>query len=123
MNEQTNRREKTTLTMSDAAYDRLKYLGQIILPALATLYFALSEIWGFPYGPETVGTITAFDAFLGVLLGISSSSYYSGGRRFDGVIEVYEDENTKQFTINVEDDPYVLDQKDSVTFSIQRESR
>ena len=56
-------------------YDVLKYIAQIVLPALATLYFALSKIWGLPYGVEIVGTISAIDVFLGALLGISSASY------------------------------------------------
>lgn len=61
--------------MSDKLYDVLKWIAQIFLPAAATLYFALSQIWGLPYGEEIVGTITAFDAFLGALLGISSALY------------------------------------------------
>ena len=46
-----------------------------LLPALGTLYFALAGIWEFPYGEEIVGTITALDTFLGVLLGISTAQY------------------------------------------------
>lgn len=61
--------------MSNRVYDILKYLAQIILPACATLYFALAGIWNFPYGEEIVGTITAIDTFLGVCLGISSANY------------------------------------------------
>lgn len=61
--------------MSNKMYDVLKWIAMVFLPALATLYFALAGIWGFPYGEEVVGTITAADTFLGVLLGISSSQY------------------------------------------------
>lgn len=61
--------------MSNKAYDILKYIAQIVLPALGALYFALSTIWGFPYGEQIVGTITAIDAFLGALLGISTVQY------------------------------------------------
>ena len=61
--------------MSNKTYDVLKYIAQIVLPALATLYFALAGIWGFPYGEQVVGTITAIDTFLGVVLGISSANY------------------------------------------------
>ena len=64
--------------MSNKTYDILKYFAQIVLPALATLYFALSQIWGFPYGEEIVGTIVAVDAFLGAVLKISSDQYYKG---------------------------------------------
>ena len=45
------------------------------LPALGTLYFALAGIWGLHYGEQLVGTITAIDTFLGVILGISKSKY------------------------------------------------
>lgn len=61
--------------MSNKLYDILKYVAQIILPACATLYFALAGIWNLPYREEIVGTITAIDAFLGVVLGISSANY------------------------------------------------
>ena len=61
--------------MSNKIYDILKYIAQIVLPAIGTLYFALAGIWGFPYGEQIVGTITAIDTFLGVILGISSSNY------------------------------------------------
>lgn len=64
--------------MSNKVYDVLKFIALIVLPALGTLYFALSGIWGLPYGEEIVGTITAIDAFLGALLGISSASYKKG---------------------------------------------
>ena len=61
--------------ISNRTYDVLKYIAQIVLPALGTLYFALSTIWGLPYGEQVVGTITAIDAFLGALLGISTAQY------------------------------------------------
>ena len=61
--------------MSNKVYDILKWIAQILLPALGALYFALAGIWGFPYGEEIVGTITAIDAFLGVVLGISTRQY------------------------------------------------
>lgn len=61
--------------MSNKLYDVLKYVAQIGLPAVGTLYYALSAIWGLPYGEQIVGTITAVDTFLGTLLMISSSAY------------------------------------------------
>ena len=61
--------------MSNKVYDILKYIAQIVLPAVGTLYFALAGIRGLPFGEEIVGTITAVDTFLGVVLGISSYNY------------------------------------------------
>lgn len=61
--------------MNQKLYDVLKYIARIGLPAAGTLYFALSSIWGLPYGEQIVGTITAVDAFLNACLQISSVSY------------------------------------------------
>ena len=63
------------MIMNNKTYDILKWIAQIFLPALGTLYFALAGIWNFPYGEEIVGTITAIDTFLGCLLGISAANY------------------------------------------------
>lgn len=66
--------------MSNKMYDLLKWIAQIALPAIGTLYFALANIWGWPYGEQIVGTITAIDAFLGVCLGISTKVYVNQKR-------------------------------------------
>ena len=63
------------MKLSNKAYDALKWIAQVALPAVGTLYAALAGIWGFPYGEEIVGSILAIDTFLGVLLGISTSKY------------------------------------------------
>lgn len=61
--------------MNNKLYDVLKWIAQIWLPALASLYFAIAQIWGLPYAEQIVGTITAIDAFLGALLGVSTIQY------------------------------------------------
>jgi hypothetical protein len=61
--------------LNDKTYNILKWVALVLLPALGTLYFALAGIWGFPYGEQIVGTITAVDTFLGVILGISTVQY------------------------------------------------
>ncbi|MBO6252366.1 MAG: phage holin [Bacteroidaceae bacterium] len=62
--------------MSNKTYDILKFIAQIVLPALGALYFGLAKYWNLPYPEEIVGTITVLDTFLGTLLGISSANYY-----------------------------------------------
>lgn len=63
------------MKMGNKTYDILKFIAQIFLPALGTLYFALASIWGLPYGEQIVGTITAIDTFLGAVLKISTNQY------------------------------------------------
>lgn len=64
--------------MSNKTYDILKWIAALVLPALATLVIALAGIWGLPYGKAIGATITAVDAFLGTVLGISSKNYQAG---------------------------------------------
>lgn len=66
------------MKMDNKVYDVLKYIAQIALPAVGAFYFALSQIWGLPYGEQIVGTIAAVDTLLGVLLGISTYQYNKG---------------------------------------------
>lgn len=64
--------------MSNSTYDILKKIAQVWLPAIGTLYFALARIWNLPYAEEIVGSLTAIDAFLGAILGISTAIYNKG---------------------------------------------
>lgn len=64
--------------MTDRMYDVLKEIAQIWLPAIATLYFTLAQIWGLPYAEEIVGTISAIDVFMGAVLKISTIKYQKG---------------------------------------------
>lgn len=61
--------------LSDKAYNILKWVTLIALPALGTLYFALANIWGFPLGEQVVGTINIICTFIGTLIGISTVNY------------------------------------------------
>ena len=65
--------------MNNKTYDVLKWIAQLFLPALGTLYFGLAGIWNLPFREQIVGTITAVDAFLGVILGLSTAAYKKNG--------------------------------------------
>jgi len=67
------------MKFSNEVYDTLKYVCLIILPALATLYGAISKIWGLPYGTEIPMTITAVATFMGVCLKVSTDNFNKEG--------------------------------------------
>lgn len=62
--------------MSDKLYDILAIIGRLILPAIATLYFTLSQIWHLPLGEEICGTLAALTVFLNSVLKIKSDEYW-----------------------------------------------
>lgn len=61
--------------MPNKLYDILKWVVIVVLPALTTLWLALSAIWGWPYAEAIGATLTAITAFLGALIGVSSVKY------------------------------------------------
>lgn len=66
------------MKMSSTIYDKLKWVAMFFLPALALLIQNVFPIWHIPYGDEISQTIVAFNAFLGMILGISNIRYYKG---------------------------------------------
>ena len=78
----TKKKQANGLIMKNSAYDKLKFLAQILLPAIATLWVAVSTIWNLPLGDQIEGTITAIIVFLDTLLGLTlakaSSDYHKG---------------------------------------------
>lgn len=104
------------MVFGDKTYKVLKWIALYLLPALGTLYFALASIWGFPYGEQVVGTITAVDTFIGVLLGISTHNYNG-----DGTLVVNTDDPNKdlyELKLNVPVDE--LPNRNSITFKVDK---
>ena len=104
--------------MTNKTYDILKYIAQIVLPALGTLYGALAKLWNLPYPEAIVGTIVAIDAFLGALLMISSKQYYKKGKDVLGTLTVDTENETADFNFN---DTSVTDLLDSGTAKVKVE--
>lgn len=105
------------MTMSDKTYNLLKWVAMILLPAAGTLYFALASIWGLPYGEEIVGTITAIDAFLGALLGITANRYDPT----DGTFVVAAGEDDVAMGIQLEIPADELLEKDQIVLKVKRD--
>lgn len=104
------------MVLNNKTYDTLKWIAQILLPAITTLWIALAKIWGFPYAAEIGGTLSAIDLALGAILGISSSNYQG-----DGKITVNETDPTKDvYTLEYDGDINEIANKDSVTFKVKK---
>lgn len=61
--------------MSNKTYDILKWVALVVLPALITFYGVVGTTLHIPYTQETITIASAFDTFLGTILGISSVNY------------------------------------------------
>lgn len=81
------------MNLSEKAYDFIKKLVQVILPAIGAFYAGLAVLWGLPNPQEVVGSIALLCTFLGVILGISSAKFYRSDDVFDGVAVLTPGEN------------------------------
>jgi hypothetical protein len=61
--------------MSNKTYDLLKWIAQIFIPALTVFVGVVLKCFNVECTDIVVTIMTAFDAFLGAILGISSSTY------------------------------------------------
>ena len=72
------------MKLNDKLYDVLKWVALLLLPASATLIGALGTIWGWGDLAKNIAlTITAFDVFLGAILGISTVTYNKANNATD----------------------------------------
>lgn len=99
-------------------YDYLKWLAQIGLPALGTLYVALAALWDLPSAQAVAGTVLAGDAFLGVILGISQTVY---NRQIGGGVAVVIPKDGGGLTYNLvlDGDPSDLADMKEVRFRVK----
>ena len=72
--------------LSSKQYDSLKFIVQILLPAIGTLWFTMASIWNFPYADEVLGTITALALFGGTVIGVSKKAYDNSDEPYDGTV-------------------------------------
>lgn len=105
--------------LSNSVYNALKKFTTVVLPGLATLYFALTPLWNLPKTESIVGTIAAVNVFLGLLVSISTKSYNQSDTKYDGSVELEETASGgKVFSLVVNGDLDKLDQKSQVLLKI-----
>ncbi|QEQ93893.1 holin [Streptomyces phage Kardashian] len=104
--------------LGDTTYNVVKRSATIILPALATLYLTLAQVWNFPEPEKVVTTITALNTFLGVVVQISKKSYYASGQQYAGEIQVQDMGDRKVASLVVDGDPEDILAMKEATFKI-----
>ncbi len=109
--------------ISNKTYNCLKFLVQIVLPAFGTLYFTLASIWNLPAAEQVIGTTVAVSTFLGVILRISTKSYNASEGQYDGALHVSEREDgVKVYSLDLNADTSVLDNKQNVKFKVDTQN-
>lgn len=106
--------------MTNKVYDVLKFLAQIFLPALGTLYFTIAGIWNLPAAEQVVGTIVAIDAFLGALLSLAKRGYDKDVVMAGNMVVHHLESGGKNFSLELDHEPEELEDKREVRFEVQQ---
>lgn len=64
------------MKLSNRAYDIMKWIALVALPALQVFWLTIGKIWEIDYTIEIGATIGAVALFIGTLLGVSTKNYY-----------------------------------------------
>jgi Putative phage holin Dp-1 len=104
---------------SGVVYDKLKLTAQLILPALAALYFGLSQIWNLPAGAEVSGTVSLINVFVGVIVVWLKSLHNAAGPQYDGYL-TWEDHDEGSALRLTSVDLKALEQKGEILMKVTR---
>ena len=106
--------------MNDKVYDILKRLVQIVLPAFGVFYMSIGAAWDLPATNQVSDTIIAVCTFIGVALSLGSRSYNKSDAKYDGALDITQNEDgSKVYSLNLNDDTAVLDKKKNVNFKVK----
>lgn len=117
MSQSTPDTVKKTL-LSNGVYDILKHGAQFGFPAVIALYYALSQVWGFPNAEQVMGTLAAINVFIGGLVGTSAKAYKSSGAKYDGVLDIKEENAKITATLNLDGPAEDLLTQSEATFKV-----
>lgn len=107
------------MLLSNKSYDIAKRFVQVILPAIAALYFGLANIWGLPSAEQVVGSLAVITTFLGVILGLSTNRYNRSSESTDGIFTVHDEEGVKTYSLELNKEPEELHGQNQLTFKFQ----
>ena len=109
-----------TTPVNNVTYDFIRRLVELVIPAAATLYFTVAQIWGLPNAEQVVGTAAAVSTFLGVILALFRKQYTNSEERFDGVVvsQVLPDEGLR-FVLELKEEPASILSKDELHLKVQ----
>lgn len=112
------------MLINDKVYNIIKWFVVYFLPALGTLYFSISQLWGIPHADQVLGTITSVTIFLSMVMGLSSSSFKKNGLGTDGVMLVDTSNPDKDvYLLQLNNEATNLAEKDIISFKVDKNAK
>lgn len=113
--------DKPGFTINSSAYDFLRWIALVVLPALAALILTLGITLNWNGAEVVAGVVTAVDTFLGAVLGKSSSNYRAQQNVGDLVILQNPDGSPSGMKLVGSRPNQIFDEGSVVQFTVKRE--
>jgi len=114
----TNPEQKTYPLLSNSAYDKLKPVTTLLMPAVVTFILGVGEIWNIESAPKIGATLGAFNVLLGVLLAVATRSYNNSDDKFDGTVDVQHLDGRKVAVMDITTEPETMLGQKQVTLKV-----
>lgn len=112
------------MLINEKVYKIIKWIVLYLLPAIGTLYFSISQIWGIPNAEQVLGTITSVTIFLSMILGLSSSAYKKAGSGTDGVMLIDTSNPDKDvYLLQLNNEAINLAKKETIYFKVDKNAK
>ena len=111
------------MNLSNAVYDKLKFLVQVLIPGLAALYVGLAQVWEdvsfFDHATQVSATAVVVATFLGLFLTASGRQYEGAG---DLVVTEDPDDGSVFLSADLNKHPAAFKDKANVTLNVKHQT-
>lgn len=109
--------------MKNQTYDRLKFLGNILIPFVGVVAFIYSEFVNLDVPETFLGIVVSLTTAINAWLAKASLKYLNSKDRFDGTAVVQQDPGgIRGVSLELEGDlETTLERAETLTFDIRRE--
>jgi hypothetical protein len=112
------------MLINNKIYNIIKWIVVYFLPAIGTLYFSISQIWGLPNAEQVLGTITSLTIFLSMIIGFSNSAFKKSGSGTDGTMLVDTTNPDKDiYLLQLNKEAMNLAEKDIISFKVDKNAK
>lgn len=109
------------MNLSNAVYDKLKFVVQVLIPGIGALYVGLAQVWSaafFSHPAEVAQTCTVVAVFLGLFLTASSKQYDGAG---DLVVTTDATDGQVYLSADLNKHPSAFKDKKNVTLNVKHQ--
>lgn len=115
-------RDRDGHILSSGQFNFLRRMVELVLPALATFYFTIAQIFSLPGGEEVVASAAALATLLGVIIVWLRRGYEESDAKYDGEFVINEHDPMKDtYSLEVETPMFEVPKQSELRLKVRHE--